>query len=365
MLKKLTCLFVLTLFCALPLQAAQIIRYVDPDATGAANGTTWTDAYTSLSAWEAAEQTDLDTANNYMTCYCRSSAGTDDTTVAEIIGWITSATDYIEIIGADFPANGVYDDIKYVLKVTNSANLGITEDHVRIHKLQIAPQKTTTATTKGITILNQVAGNSILIDSCIIKGTTSSIGSFWGISIEDTDDVVDIINTVVSGFNAAADTGNRGISLNTGTTVNIYNCTVSDCQTGIRTIIAGTETVKNCAVFDNEDDFAGTFTTIDYCASDDGDGTNAENFTAEATDWNAVFTNYASGDFSLKNYTTSPCCVGQGTDNPGSGLYSDDIIDAARSSTWDIGAFEYVAAGGAPPQIIRLMDKDRGLVARQ
>ena len=35
------------------------------------------------------------------------------------------------------------------------------------------------------------------------------------------------------------------------------------------------------------------------------------------------------------------------TSNPASGLYSDDIIGTARTSTWDIGAFEYLA--GSPP----------------
>jgi hypothetical protein len=38
--------------------------------------------------------------------------------------------------------------------------------------------------------------------------------------------------------------------------------------------------------------------------------------------------------------------VGTGTDDPGAGLYSDDITGTARTSVWDIGADEYVAAAG-------------------
>jgi hypothetical protein len=43
--------------------------------------------------------------------------------------------------------------------------------------------------------------------------------------------------------------------------------------------------------------------------------------------------------------------VGEGTDNPGSGLYSDDIIGTARSSPWDIGAFEYTSGAGFSPNV--------------
>ena len=99
------------IFCSI-VQAAQVIRYVDPDAAGAANGTSWADAYTSLSAWEAAEQTDLVSAGNYHTVYCRSSGGTDDTTPFAINSWTTGSSNYIVIIGSDFPADGVYDNSK-------------------------------------------------------------------------------------------------------------------------------------------------------------------------------------------------------------------------------------------------------------
>ena len=80
---------------------AEIIQYVDPDAVGAGNGDSWTDAYTSLNAWEAGEQQDLtDGTPDWMHCYCRASSGTVDSTVYEILGWTTAAASYILVEAA-------------------------------------------------------------------------------------------------------------------------------------------------------------------------------------------------------------------------------------------------------------------------
>ena len=38
---------------------AQVIRYIDPDASGVGNGTSWTDAYTSMQGFNSAEAKDL------------------------------------------------------------------------------------------------------------------------------------------------------------------------------------------------------------------------------------------------------------------------------------------------------------------
>ena len=68
---------------------AEVVRYVNTASAGG-DGTTnneagATAAYASLNAWEAAEQTDLDTANNWMHVYCSTGSGTAADAVATLI----------------------------------------------------------------------------------------------------------------------------------------------------------------------------------------------------------------------------------------------------------------------------------------
>ena len=315
---------------------AQIIRYVDPDVVGGAgDGTTWANAYSSLNAWEAAEQTDLDTANNYMTVYCRSSSGGDDTTGFTIDGWTTSATDYIEIIGSDFPSDGVLDTSKYILNITNDHTILINENYLRIHNLQVQSTVTGSTTALGLVVLTSLSGSSdIRIDSCIIHVISSSTNTVSGVYAGNSADItLKVYNTVIYDVVNGSQPEHHGIIAFNGT-IDVYNCTVYNCRKGM-TKAAGTFNAKNCAVGNCNNDFVGAFATIDYCCSDDGDGTNSQG--PSGGNWANEFTTPGS-DFSL---LVGGNCVENGTDNPGSGLYSDDIVALARTSTWDIGAFEY------------------------
>ena len=325
---------------------AQIIRYVDPDAAGGGTGLDWTNAYNSLNACEAAQQQDLtDAGGDYMTIYCRSSGGTDDTTSVDFLGWTTNATCYIEIIQSDFPTNGILDTSKYVLNISNEACIDIRENYVRLGPFQIQATETGTGTAAGVYVSNIDAGGSdIRVFKTIVKGICSGTGSGWGFNCIDADATISVYNCIAYGFISGEDTGFHGFSCSAATVINIYNCTSFGNYYGFARS-NNVVNIYNCASFNNADDFAGAIAVIQNCASDDGDGVNPEDFTAEAVDWNKVFTDYTVANVSLKDYVISPCCVGQGTDNPGAGLYSDDTIGTARSSIWDIGAFEYGAAG--------------------
>lgn len=334
-----TKILLILLLCSVS-YGAQVIRYVDPDAAGGGTGLDWTNAYTSLSAWNAAEGSDLVTDGDYHTVYCRSSSGTDDTTPFTLTGWTTGAANYIEIIGSDFPVDGVWDDTKYVLNNNDSATnmISLREDYVRFQNIQIKVIETSTNERNGIKIELINESSEIRFDSFILKGLCSGTGSSRALYINDSDIVIKIYNTLIYGFISGSDTGFRAIDGYTST-CEIYNVTIYNCYYGLNRS-SGTWTATNCAVGNCNDDFSGAI-TINYCCSDDGNGNNPQG--PLDGNWDNEFVTPGS-DFDLESGGN---CVGNGDDNPGAGLYSDDIIGTARSSTWDIGAFEYVS--GAPP----------------
>jgi len=309
---------------------AQVIRYVDPDAAGAGTGVDWTNAYTSLQAWDDAEVSNLVTDGDYHTVYCRSSSGTQDTTPANIgTGWMTDATHYIEIIGYD----GTY--IIHNNDVTTSGIIDINfvgTGYIRLINLKV--YVTTSGTNQRYGIYNTCTQNpaQLIIDSCTIKGFCSGTGSAIGVYNYNQgggSNTCIIYNSIVQDFISGSDNGFYAVRFRSNGTA--YNCTVYNSYYGISGA-TGTNAI-NCAVANNTADFAG-FVTADYCCSNAGDGTNAQ--TPSGGSWANEFTTPGT-DFSL---LAGGNCVGKGTDNPGSGLYADDIRGKLRTSTWDIGAYE-------------------------
>lgn len=328
---------------------ADTIHYVDTGAAANGNGNTnalsGADcAYQSLSQWEAAEQCDVTATGGNHVVHCnRTNGGGMDTGGLYIYTWTTDSTHRIIVVQDDFPANGKYDESRFV--IYNNDNLAqavaIREEYVTLQHLQIKCTSAGTTTRQGVLVNSGWLGTSeVVVDSCILVGDCPGTGISSGIRLSDGS--VSIFNCLIYGWKYA------GFYVDAIDALSVLNCTVYGCGTyGIRAVTTG-QSIVNCAVFGNGDDFYTGMSGIDHCASDDGDGTNAVNISpgaTEATDWAAAFTDYTNGDFSIKD--TSSVLYDAGTDDPGSGLYSEDIVGTARSSPWDIGAFEY--ASGSPP----------------
>ncbi len=321
---------------------AALQEYVDPDATGAGNGNSPTDAYTALTTWESTEQQDLtDGGGDTMTCTCLDSSGTADTTAIEIAGWTTGATNYIliEAAATDRAEAASWNASKYRLSVANSDVFRIGgAGHVRIDGLQIE-LSSANAAFEIVYILNTIAvGSDFRISNCRIRGPDNDTYASYGIRTLDTDITLKVWNTLI--YNIGQNAASYGMRIYTGTT-DVFNIVVYNCYNGVLQQ-AGTTTIKNGAVFESNDDFNGII-TIDYCASDDNDGTNNVTESGGGAAWPDDFVDAANGDFTLKSGSG---LVGGGIDNPGSGLYSDDINGDARTSPWDVGADEYIAAVG-------------------
>jgi hypothetical protein len=302
--------------------------------------------YTSLNSALAGESANLTTnchstgGAGILTIECYYLSGADTTNASTGTGYTTSSSYYINIVVPTAERHdGKWNTSKYSLaaSVSNYGLLEIYEAYTRLTGLQISVTGTSDYDTSGIRI--EGAGYC-LIDKCIIRRASSS-HICQGIRFGNAGSLYcDIRNSCIYGFDVAQ--WYAGISCDyTSANIKIQNCTISDNYLGIN---GNSHVVTNCAVFNNSDDFYGTM-TISYCASDDGDGTNAVNISpgaTEADDWANAFVDYANGDFHVRD--TSSVLYNTASDL--SATFTDDI-DGDTRSQWDIGADEYVAAGGA------------------
>ncbi len=332
---------------------AALQEYVDPDATGAGNGNSPTDAYTALTTWESTEQQDLtDGGGDTMTCTCLASSGTADTTIIGINGWTTGAANYVlvEAASGDEAVASGWDAARYRLEITDSFGIQIADDYVRLKGLQIYIKYVAANNKYCVQYVSIGVANDLRIEKCRLRGFGSQ--NYGGIYTADADAKVTVWNTIIH------DASTYGIYFD-GSTLDVYNSVVygDNSQMGINRV-AGTVTVINTAVLNTTNDFNGTM-TIDHCASDDNDGTNNVAESGGGAAWPDDFVDAANGDFTLKSGSG---LVGGGIDDPGSGLYSDDINGDARTSPWDVGADEYIAAG--PSEVFhenRLTVIDKGM----
>ncbi len=340
-MKKALLILLLCLVCVFGLFADEIIRYVDPDSAEGGDGTTWTLAYDSLFDWEATEEQDLtDGGGDWMHVYVRASGGTADTTAVDISGWTTGAANYIlvEAASTDRASASGYDTNKYRLETGASTAITLNEDYLRFDGLQISHSDKSADNIRAF--YNQSGSGYILISNSRGKGNDDPNWYDHFFYSTFATNAVDIYNCIIYDW-GDSNTGEGAIYINTPSgseIIRVLNNVVYNCYTGIDRS-DGDWTVENNAVFQNNDDFD-VAAGIDYNASDDGDGNNP----VTPANWANVFENAAGGDFRLKSTDTD--LHDSGTDDPGSGLYSDDIEGTTRVSTWDIGAFEYVAPAG-------------------
>ncbi|MCK4823456.1 hypothetical protein KA005_47330, partial [bacterium] len=319
---------------------AEVIRYVDPDASGGGTGLDWTNAYTSLSAWEVAEQTDLVTDTDWHHVYVRSSSNTADTTTTQITGWTTGVANYIliEAASTDRAEKGSYNTSKYRLEVSGANALDIRENYVRIDGIQIQLTASSVSSISALLITGQDASNDIRIFNCRIKGVLSGTSAdVFGVYSSST--LVNLLmwNDITSGFV-------NGANLTIGVyarhaSFSIYNSILYENNVGIR-IRDNNGTLINLASFNNTDDVldSAAGSTIDYCATDDGDGTNS--ISPLGASWTNEYSDPPNGDFTLLN---SGNCYQGGADNPSSGLYTTDMEgDVYNIGAYSVGVDEYV-----------------------
>lgn len=295
--------------------------------------------YTSLNAALAGESTDLvNTLDGILTIECYAMEDTTPATTGT--GYTTDADHYINIV---VPAaerhGGTRNAAKYRLDGTKTygSMLGIDEAYTRVTGLQIKNAGTSSANGIG----TSAGGTYCVFDSVLIYDSPCTGG--YGI-LAYSGGNAKLINCVI------ANIGTTGLYCKGALA---YNCAIVNCGAyGFLVATYATLTAKNC--------YAGGCGTADYALSGTGsvltdttcfseDGSEDVPTAAFATDSGCYFTNVTAGSENLATTSTSSSLYNAGTDLHADATwpFSVDIAGTARpNGAWDVGAFEYVAAGG-------------------
>jgi len=300
-------------------------RYANTDVSGgAADGTSLANAYSSLSALEAAEDDlgNLVSRDEWLDVRAYASAGTADTTKCTIAGWTLDGTRYIQI---DSP------DGSYKLEVSNDDALVIQCTNIKFKRIRgtiTSGDSTNDIFFDGSYV---AAAATCEIDRCYVYASGSTV--FTVFSFTDSD----FTFYIRSSISESVSTG-RG-HYHVANTGYIYQCTHKGGASGFRSGTSGTYTLTNDIFFSTADDIivgAGSTVNTLNCGTDDGDGTNP--IDAVDDDWSNEFTDYANGDYTPLN---SGNIYQAGADLDIAADYAGNAFD---SSTPTIGAYEYVSA---------------------
>ena len=284
--------------------------------------------YTTLAAAEAADQQDLTVLNDI---YELEQDGGFDAGAVTFDGWTTDATRYIRV----FARAGSEAQLPWSASAArntttlNAVGYGTAEQFTRFEYLQCD----ITNTLSNSTAFNTQSASSCRFVGCVARdsGPNSNVGfrSNSGSSF--------FINCVAIGDGGASTMGFQNVW---GAVW--YNCTAVGWATGFVSTAALTKTARNCVAFNCTTDWSwGTGGTASNNASEDGThpGTSGVTITVDP------FVDSAGGDYHIASGSQ---LVDVGTDLSADATFAFtlDFDRAARSGTWDIGADEYVAAGG-------------------
>lgn len=325
-------------------------RYVNTASSAGGDGTTnntsgSTRAYASLSEWEAARQAVLSEVEE---CICE--GATADSTGVTIDGWTTDASNYILIRTTQANRHsGKWDTSKYRLDASRAyyAVLEVYERYVRVEGIQARNTNNATWSTRGIAFMPDGNGNvsaanaEYRADACIAYGCGSGADGMYAYG--GTARFTNCISVGNSGD------GFRSRDGGSGGTHTFYNCAaVGNTGAGFHPIHSGINiTVRNCYAGGNTgSDYSTadtTFDTLNYSYSEDGSASTST--AAYSTSSGCYFTNVTAGSEDLAIANASSTLVDAGVDL--SGTFTTDILGATRSGTWEVGPFNYAAAGGA------------------
>ncbi len=329
-----------------------------PNVTGGDNDWSLFRAFTSLSDAEAGnENTGIDPAVRSFDTW---SGGADlvaldliwnfafygdaaDTAQATFISWTTSSENYIKVfapsaiseVGVSQRHEGVWDNTKARMSVTNSYGIYILDDYVVIDGLQVELISTgTDANKRGI---RSNVSQSVNILNNIVKGTISSTGNYnGGISLYSgtigSESIV--ANNIIYGFDTAPNSA--GIFMSGSGDFYVYNNTVYgafDCYYGIANSVYKNNIAQNC-------------TNTGFRGATHADSTNNLSLLADAPGSNPInsttltFVDTVGHDYALSATDTAAIATGMNLLLDSVFPFNFDMLNRQRDADWDLGALK-------------------------
>jgi len=331
---------------AYPQGVTVVERLIREDCTGYSN------CYTSLAAWEVAEQKDLVAANEIAVAKIDGPWSNPDTTAISIDGWTTDATHYIRIYTtAAARHNGVWDETKYRLETTNvGAAIAIKEGYVKIDGLQIKLINTG-VNGDGIATRYAPAGKKYISNNIITATLNGSINWADGICthFQDNASYIYAWNNVIYNWNVGSGQ-TSGFYANYGY-LYAYNNTLYNNIHGFWKGSNPVVVVKNNIVQDSSSSgfYGSNFNPASgYNISDDDSapGINSKNSTIVS------FVDESNDNFHLASSDTAAKDAGTNLSTDFDLPFVGDIDMNLRSGAWDVGADEQGATGSSWPSSI-------------
>jgi hypothetical protein len=330
--------------------------YVDTDVVGgSADGSSWANAFSSLSSYITARGTVTLSEPEFV--YCR--GATVDSTEALFANITTSETNYLQIeVPSAYRHPGRYSTSHYRLEGSsigaamfafgNPSSPNTITKNVRVIGVQAKNTNANSGSCAFFANFGTAPGTAVNLEQidCIAGGTSTNTANHGFVGSNGRFRYINCIAVGCSGGGFVANYATIG------NTTEWYNCAA--CNNGTDGFAPSssstTITARNCYAGGNGgldfnqnnrfDTYSNLYSADDHSAT----ATPATTVCAFSTSSGGYFTNVTPGSEDLR-IGASSALKDAGYDL--SGTFTTDILGNTRGATFDVGPFEYVASGGA------------------